>query len=196
MEDHAKVGMKTLAIAGCIGHIGTTTQAIQATMALQKMGKSCYMEMNRTEYLERLVMLYSNAQDEKEKVIYSNIELYKRNFGKIISANKYDYVVKDFGSADLESFEESSFSGQKIKIVVCGSKPNEIFKTQEILRNPIYDDAYFIFSFVPEDERVSIASLMAERAEKTFFAEITTDPFLLTSDSVKMYNKILMMERQ
>lgn len=182
----------TIAIAGCVGHIGTTTQAIQIVRVLSKIGyKVSYLEMNRTDYLNNLVNLYSNAVDEKDKVIYSGLTMYKRNYAKALSKGNFDYVIKDYGNTDTETFEEISFAEQDIKIIICGSKPNEIFKTQALLMDPSYDDAFFIFSFVPESERISIKSLMAERADHTFFTEIITDPFIWSPDSAKLFQKII-----
>ena len=100
-------------------------------------------------------------------------------------------MYKRQGNTDTETFEEISFAEQDIKIIVCGSKPNEIFKTQTLLMDPSYDDAFFIFSFVPENERISIKSLMAERADHTFFTEIITDPFIWSPDSAKLFQKVI-----
>ena len=141
--------------------------------------------------MDNLVNLYSNAVDEKDKVIYSGITMYKKNYAKALSKGNFDYVIKDYGNTDTETFEEISFAEQDIKIIVCGSKPNEIFKTQTLLMDPSYDDAFFIFSFVPENERISIKSLMAERADHTFFTEIITDPFIWSPDSAKLFQKVI-----
>lgn len=186
--------MKTIAVTGCIGHMGTTTQAIQAVLTIKQKGlKSCYLEMNRTEYLENLLALYGQAEDKKNFVKFSGVDLYKRNFAKTIFHKNWDYAVRDYGSADVDTFEETSFAEQQMKIIVCGSKPNEIFKTQRMLTEPMYDDAFFIFNFVPEDERVSILSLMGKRTVRTFFAGITFDPYILIPDSEKIYQKIIGM---
>jgi len=188
---------KTIAIAGCIGHIGTTTQAIQAVQMLKNERlKACYLEMNRTEYLENLTALYCQAEDKKNMVEFSGISMYKRNYAKTVNQQKWDYVVRDYGQANIETFEESSFAEQPLKIIVCGSKPNEIFKTQDLLTDPMYDDAYFIFSFVPEEERVSIISLMGSRADKTFFSGIILDPYVLMPESTKIFQKILNKDLQ
>ena len=117
--------------------------------------------------------------------------MYKKNYAKALSKGNFDYVIKDYGNTDTETFEEISFAEQDIKIIVCGSKPNEIFKTQTLLMDPSYDDAFFIFSFVPENERISIKSLMAERADHTFFTEIITDPFIWSPDSAKLFQKVI-----
>ena len=183
---------KTIAIAGCVSRIGTTTQAIQSVLTVKQSGlKACYLEMNRTGYLDNLLALYGTAEDRKNLIKFSGIDMYKRGYAKSISKKDWDYVIRDYGSASDESFEETSFAEQPLKIVICGSKPNEIFKTQDLLGNPVYDDSFFVFSFVPEEDRMAIKSLMGRRAEKTFFAGITLEPYELVADSVKTYKRII-----
>jgi hypothetical protein len=184
--------MRTIAIAGCVNRIGTTTQALQAVQVLKAVGyKAAYLEANRNQYLEQMVKTYSNVEESKQFIINSGIVLYKRNYSQAAKDEKYDFIVKDYGNVDTVNFEEASFAGQKTKIVVCGSKPNEIFKTQAVLANPIYDDAYLIFSFVPEEERVSVQSMMSEDANKTFFADTILDPFVEHPSSKALFHKIL-----
>ena len=186
---------KSIAIAGCIGHIGTTTQAIQAVLTLKQNNlKTCYLEMNRNDYLDNLLALYYQAENKRNMITFSGIDMYKRNFAKTVTQQKWDYIVRDFGVANTETFEESSFAEQPLKIVVCGSKPNEIFQIQDLLENPIYDDAFFIFFFVSEEERVSVLSSMGQRAEKTFFSGIILDPYKLESESVRVFQKIINKE--
>lgn len=189
--------VKTIAVTGCIGHIGTTTQALQAVKTLSRIGYSvCYKEMNKTNYLYNLSKLYSNAKDAKEFIEYENIIMFKRNSFRFSKESNFDYIVKDYGAADLESFEETSLSEQYTKVVVCGSKPNEIFKTQDLLLNPIYDDAFFIFSFVPESEQASIVSLMGSRADKTLFTGIIEDPFVYSPESANLFQRILNYKKE
>lgn len=183
---------KTIAVAGCISHIGATTQAIQAVQVIKENGlKACYIEMNRTGYLDNVLALYAQAEDRKSFIRFSGIDMYKKNYAKSVVKQSWDYVIRDYGPANVGSFEEASYAEQPLKIVVCGSKPNEIFKTQDLLRDPIYDDAFFIFSFVPEEERVDLLSLMGDRSEKTFFSGIILDPYGVTPDSKKIFQKIL-----
>ena len=183
---------KTIAVAGCTRHIGTTTQALQAVKALIEAGfPTCYTEMNRTGYLRNLVRLYANANDKNDLVTFSGVTMYKRTHAKSMTRSGYEYIVRDYGAADEDTFEEASYAEQEIRIVVCGSKPNEIFKTQDLLINPIYDDAFFIFSFVPQDEQASILTLMGERADRTFFADLITDPFVLNQKSNTVFQKII-----
>ena len=55
----------------------------------------------------------------------------------------------------------------------------------------MYKDANFVFVFVPEEERVSIASLMREKRDKTYFSDIVLDPYKLENSSKQLYTRIL-----
>lgn len=183
---------RTIAIAGCTNHIGTTTQAIQAALAIKDRGlKVCYLEMNRTEYLNNVLKLYRDAMDEKKYIKFRDIDMYKSNFAKSVIQKDWDYVIRDYGSVNDKTFEETSYAEQPLKIVIAGSKPNEILKTTELLKNPVYEDAYFIFSFVPDNEKLPIKSAMSSRSSKTFFSDIILDPYELNPNSIKIYQKII-----
>jgi len=187
--------MKTIAIAGCMPRIGATTQALQAVQVLNSVGyKAAYLESNRNQYLEQLVNVYANTKETKESIQSSGVVMYKRNYAQIANKSNLDYLVKDYGNIDSANFEEASFAEQKIKVVICGSKPNEIFKTQAVLENPIYEETFFVFSFVPEDERVAILSMMSENANRTFFTDIILDPFIEHPSSKSLFQKILSLD--
>lgn len=183
--------MKTIAITGCVEHIGTTTQAIQLLLSLkQKYHKVCYLESNKTGYINNIKRLKPDIKDQIVNIDIKEIKMYKKSFFKVISPWEWDYLIRDYGNADSNDFDQDSFAKQKTKIVVCGSKPNEIFKLQELVLNPIYDGAYYVFSFVPEHERISILSLMGSQAKQTYFSDLLLDPF---SDvlNVSIYDKLI-----
>ena len=183
---------KVIAIAGCVGRIGTTTQAIQMIKLIQENNMTaCYLENNKSNYLKQMVDLYCGVEDKGSRLKYQGIDFYKRNMIKKIPKDKYDYLIRDYGSASADAFEENSFAEQPVKIIVCGSKPNEIFQAQELLMDPIHDDCYFVFSFVPKQEEISIYSMMGKRAEKTFFTGCIYDPFHLEPESNKIYPLII-----
>ena len=183
---------KTIAFAGCTDHIGTTTQAIQAILSIKENTQNaCYLEMNKTSYIENILKLYRKAEDNHEYIKFNDIDIYKKEYANKIRQKEYDYIIRDYGNANLNTFEETSFSEQPIKIVVCGSKPNEVFHVQKLLSNPIYEDAFFIFSFVPENEKLAILPLMGKRQEKTFFSDIILDPYKLNPNSIGIVNKIV-----
>lgn len=183
--------MIKIGIAGSMSRIGTTTQAIQLAQVLKENYKICYVERNEKKYLNDLVNLYTTAKNKKTKIEYSGLEMYKNLPNLDNSLSKYDFVISDFGNINTRTFEEKSFKEQDIKIIISGSKPNEIFKTQVLLERSMYKDANFVFVFVPEEERVSIASLMRERRDKTYFSDIVLDPYKLENSSKQLYTRIL-----
>lgn len=183
--------MIKIGIAGSMSRIGTTTQAIQLAQVLKENYKICYVERNEKKYLNDLVNLYTTAKNKKDKIEYSGLEMYKNLPNLDHSLSKYDFVISDFGNINTRTFEEKSFKEQDIKIIISGSKPNEIFKTQVLLERSMYKDANFVFVFVPEEERVSIASLMRERRDKTYFSDIVLDPYKLENSSKQLYTRIL-----
>ena len=186
---------KTIAFSGCTDHIGTTTQAIQAILTVMENGQSaCYLEMNKSLYIENLLKLYRKAEDHKEFIKFNNIELYRKEYTNKVKNKNYNFIIRDYGNANLTTFEETSFSEQPIKIVVCGSKPNEVFNVQKLLSKPIYDDAFFIFNFVPENEKLAILPLMGNKQERTFFSDIIIDPFKLNPNSIGILNKIVSLK--
>lgn len=183
--------MIKIGIAGSMSRIGTTTQAIQLAQVLKENYKICYVERNEKKYLNDLLNLYTTAKNKKDKIEYSGLEMYKNLPNLDNSLSKYDFVISDFGNINTRTFEEKSFKEQDIKIIISGSKPNEIFKTQVLLERSMYKDANFVFVFVPEEERVSIASLMRERRDKTYFSDIVLDPYKLENSSKQLYTRIL-----
>lgn len=183
--------MIKIGIAGSMSRIGTTTQAIQLAQVLKENYKICYVERNEKKYLNDLVNLYTTAKNKKDKIEYSGLEMYKNLPNLDNSLSKYDFVISDFGNINTRTFEEKSFKEQDTKIIISGSKPNEIFKTQVLLERSMYKDANFVFVFVPEEERVSIASLMKEKRDKTYFSDIVLDPYKLENSSKQLYTRIL-----
>lgn len=171
--------MKTIAVAGATEHIGTTTQAIQLVLYLikEESKKTCYLELNHTKYLESLNKVCEGVTNNILNMNYSGISMYKRNFAKTINPGNWDCVVKDYGNAYDEYFDLESFKKQDIKVLVCGSKPNEIFQTQDLLMNEAFDDVYIVFSFVPEIEKISLLSLMGNRSKRTVFSDIILNPY-------------------
>ena len=74
---------------------------------------------------------------------------------------------------------------------------------EEIAKNPFYEDARLIFSFVPEEDQEDLLGLMEqiqisgsekENAKRCFFAEWTPEPFVFSA--LKRYEKILPLEEK
>ncbi|MCC2821008.1 hypothetical protein LK537_27310 [Lachnoclostridium pacaense] len=181
--------MKTVGVAGCQPHIGTTTQALQLVLCLIEHKYSvAYVEMGDRDYLSKLQEIYEDITADKSKVLYCrNIPMYTGK--QIILANQrhYDYTVKDYGCINSPGFETISFLEQDIKVVVGGTKANEIEHVEKILEESCYADVNYIFSFVPLPEQRDIKELMRERKENTYFAVYTPDPFVYQENDIYLY---------
>ena len=62
-------------------------------------------------------------------------------------------------------------------VIVAGVKPNEIFATERALRNPVFKEAAYVFSFVSEGNRGEIRNMMRGKAKETTFMPYSPDPF-------------------
>lgn len=184
----------TIGVVGCQNRIGTTTQALQISMYLKMLGfPTAYVEMNSSGYIALLAKLYTEAkQDHKAgKTIYQGIDLYSKEQIEKLNRSEYAFLVKDYGTWEGEGFEELSFLEQKIKICICGSKPNEIYLAQEVIEKNYDRDIRYIFSYTPKAERKNLLQLMDEKGEKTGFADHVPDPFSYTTHTNQMYRRIL-----
>lgn len=194
---------RTIGVAGAQGHIGATTQALQIVQHLQLMGnRVCYLEMNNNQYIEAVLNTYDVAEKEKGHIIFSGkqpIEFYDMKFVRQLAKQDYDYIVKDYGTYDSNSFNAASFLEQNIKLFVCGIKPNEIMKTYEILNNPEFEDVSFMLSFIDNatEIRQEVRSLFdsvdkkSRRSNKVYFADYAPEPFEYTGVSNKTYADLI-----
>lgn len=181
----------TVAVCGVQPRTGTTTQALQMVGYLQMMGYSAaYVELAEQGYIEQMRKLYQDVSVKGNCVLYDRLHLYQK-IVHVREEEDYDFLVKDYGAMDDERFNQVSYLEQDIHIICGGVKPNEIFEVNKILRQPDYQSARFIFSFVPPEQKESILELMTNRAENTFFANYNPDPFSYDSTMNKNYRLIL-----
>lgn len=191
--------LKTIGIAGAQSRIGTTTQALQILGYLQMMGNLvCYVEMDQYghHFVSDLQNAYDDVQVIGEKVLYQHLEFYEMSAIKELIKKDYGFIVKDFGAADDPAFNQASFLESDIRIFVCGAKPDELPKAYNIMSNPLYDDARYIFSFVPKEDHKELKELMADDAVRTFFAEYTPDPFVYSGMNNGTYAEITAWNRE
>lgn len=178
----------TVAVAGCIDRIGTTTQCIQMVKYLNANGrKACYIEMNTNGYLAQLKTYYDDGVQIDEgigKIMYQNVDLFYRQ-DKISEILKlgYDFYVYDFGVYEPEKFALIPFLEKNLKFIVCGSKPNELPAMQQALQTFYNSDVQYIFSFAPEDEQSDLLQLMEDKSAVTYFAPYSPDCFFYSSSS-------------
>lgn len=185
-----------ISVAGCCNRIGATTQALQIVKYLQFLGhRAAYIQLNDSTYVQMAANLYS-AEDIDSvlgRVTLNGVDLYS-NPNKIaeIRAMDYEYLVYDFGSYSDKNFNMIQFLEKDVRIIVGGDSPYELSAMQDVFRSPILQNStYYIFSFVHENDFKDIKELMEDKAEMTFFARYTPDPFVYTSDSNDLYDKII-----
>ena len=185
-----------ISVAGCCNRIGTTTQALQIIKYLQFLGhKAAYIQLNDSEYVQKAAGLYSAEDIDRSlgRVTLNGTDLYsKPDQIAEIRGMGYEYLVYDFGSFSSKSFNLIQFLEKDIRIIVGGDSPHELGAMQDVFRSPILQNStYYIFSFVHENDFQEIRGLMEDKADMTFFAKYTPDPFVYTSDSNELYDKII-----
>ena len=169
-------------IAGTMPRIGTTTVAMQLILFLQRLGyKAAYVEMNSQDYIWGVTALYADCIKDKlpGKVTYNGVELYsKERLPELISGGThYDYIICDFGNIPAKSFDAQEFSDCSAMIIVAGVKPNEVFQTNQALKEPILSDAVYVFSFINKADEGDVLEMMQEKAAVTAFMPYAPDPF-------------------
>lgn len=181
--------MKTIGIVGSQSRIGTTTQALQILLCLHDLEyNAAYIQMGNKGYIEILSELYEDIQGMKDGKIYcNNIPMYAGS--QIIEANRqgYDFIIKDYGNVFDSDFQKISFLEQDIKIVVVGSKANEIELTEKIMKDSCYTDVYYIFNFVAKEEQQDIKEMMGDRKQYTYFSVYTPNPFVYIENDSYLY---------
>lgn len=192
-----KSSYKTIGIAGSLHRIGTTTQAIQIVKYLTLNGyKACYIQMNGHSFIDAVSTWYSDCETNPEigLVQYQNVDMFKKDKISEILKMGYDYYVKDYGVYASNDFENLSFLEQDINIIIAGAKPDEINYITNILHSCYYDDAYYIFSHIPQADQKDLLEMMEEKRSNTFFAGYTPDPFIYSSQTDETYKKLLKVD--
>lgn len=208
-------GKKTIAVAGAMHRIGTTTQAIQIVKYLKFKGyKACYIELNDNKYMDRDESLkhrqvgytqkvkawldINKADDELGVIKYADIEMYyKQNTIPHILKMDYDYIVYDFGVYSERAFNRTAFVQADIKIMVVGNDPAELDWTQELAQSSFYQDAKLLFSFTGMGEAEEIKLLMdniktsnnKSNGARCYFADFVPDPFIFSN--LKLFDELI-----
>lgn len=185
---------KTIGIAGALPRIGTTTQAIQIVKYLQLMGyRSCYIEMNNHHFIDGIKELYTDWTEDTalKKVSYQNVDMYKKeNINEVLKLG-YDFYVKDYGVYASSDFVNLSFLEQDINVIVAGAEPEEFHYIEQILTSTYYQDAFYIFSFIPKADQNDLYELMDDKKSQTFFVPYTPSPFTYGVETNNIYQGIL-----
>lgn len=177
---------KSIAVAGTMARIGTTTQAIQIVKYLLLKGhKACYIELNDNGYVKSIDQYFECTHDPiLGKVTYENTDMYYDidHISEILHLD-YDFYVYDYGVFTDTNFNRISYQEKDMCLMVCGAKPSEIGKTNKIFQSGYYNQVSYIFNFVSEIDKPDILSLMEQEAEKVFFAGYAPDPFHFTLEN-------------
>ena len=147
-------------------------------------------------YVQQLFASYDDCEIVDETlghIRYKNIDLFDKQekISDILQLG-YNFYVYDYGVFTSPDFNKTSFLEKELKIFVVGCKPNELHFTQNVLRSLFYQDVCYIFNFTPEADKKELLEIMEEKAERTFFADWTVDPF--TYSNSEIYSKILPLE--
>lgn len=169
-------------IAGALPRMGTTTLALQLVRFLQDNGyDTCYVEMSRQNYIWGAMNVYSEVSMDKTigKTNCMGISMFPGDRIEALREGRstYDYVVCDFGNLSDTTFNKQQFIGGDCAILVCGNKPNELFRTEDAIRDPVFEDALTVFNFTDPSDQAEIRAMMMDRGEMTGFLPYIPDPF-------------------
>lgn len=197
-EEKLKIISKSIGVAGAISRMGTTTQCIQLCKYLLYMGyKPAYIQLNNHSWIENLIEAYSDVKHDEElgKAEYLGVDMYYK-VDKIPEVLKmdYDFFIYDYGVYSDPSFSKVSFLEKERQIFVVGSKPGEFECTYKVIDSNFYNNCFYIYNFVPQEEQKELKKLMEDKEEYTFFADDVRDPFVYSGNT--MYSKILPLEQK
>ncbi len=91
---------------------------------------------------------------EKGLVSFENVDLYYRQdlIPEILHMD-YEYYVYDYGTFSDQDFNKISFMEKNVKVMVLGSKPNEIQKSTQLITSVFYQDIYYLFNFTAKADQ-------------------------------------------
>ena len=126
---------------------------------------------------------------------YQSVDMYyKAERLKEIQDKDYEYIVYDYGVYNEHDFNKVSFLEKDIQIFVVGSKPDEFGRTYDLIKSNFYNDVFYIFNFTAETEKKDIKELMEDKADKTFFADESKDPFTFGNSGI--YKEMIPIENK
>ena len=172
----------TVAVLGIMPRIGTTTHALSLAKYLNDRGyKTAYIELNGSDYIRQLAATYIAAVDDvaEGKVTYEGLDMYY-NPGSVPKALRMPYLfyIYDFGDIhELKSREQITWLEKDIKVLVAGTKPNEIDQLQYAVQQVYNQNTKYLFNFCSTDEQQDVEARMGSRSDVTYFATWLPDPF-------------------
>ena len=168
-------------IAGSMMRTGTTTQCLQLCRFLAETGyRAAYFECCRQNYLSAVKMTYSDVRylSEPDHLCFSGIDMYAgTRFGEFSESGEYEYLVCDFGNAELRSFDRERFLSGDARVITGGVKPGEMEELTRVMVDRALGDSIFVLTFVPAGDESMIRELLEERSKMTVFSPYLPDPF-------------------
>ncbi len=183
-------GELTIAVAGCMNRIGTTTLALQLAKYFGYRGKRvAYLERNHTGYVSSVLEAFECKHDEAlKKVTCMGVDLfYDLSLIKKIKQEKYDVFIYDYGVVNDENV--ISILEQNEVVITCGIKGEELFSTTAALRK-FYsnENILYCFNFVHKQTMESTRAMMGKKAEKTHFLGYAPEGFHLEADNMRTFD--------
>ena len=170
-------------IAGVMPRIGATTLALQMVRFLRETGgyDACYVEMSRQNYIWGATQIYSGTLTDRTtgKTTCLGIPVFSGERMEALREGKaaYDFIIGDFGNLSDTAFNKRQFIEGDCKILVCGNKPNEVFRTEDAINDAMLEDALTVFNFTDPSDQDEIWSMMGKRGTTTDFMPYIPDPF-------------------
>lgn len=181
----------TVAVLGTMHRIGTTTQAIRLVKYLNDCGyQAIYIESNDSGYVEALSEAYEGVKETAGILRYAGIDMLPATEAKRlrdILDMSYTHYIYDFGTVSEAS--EISWIEKELKILVCGTKPQELPEFQKAMHLIFNHSPKYMFSFSADSEHTAVKEMMSDSAKDTYFAGFIPDPFEGTAEVV--YGEIM-----
>ncbi len=188
----------TIAVAGSMPRMGTTTIAIQLVKYLQYKGKkACCIFMNSPEYFEALREWYEKIEEDEEIGLFrlENVDhFYDVTKIKEIFARNYDYYIYDYGNYFDTNFNRVSFLEKNLQVFVVGADTTELKHTSAVINSAFYDDVNYVYNFVAEADREDIVEFMDNKADNTYFAPYCPDKYIFTPEGAAYLEKLIPLE--
>lgn len=169
----------TIAVLGTMHRIGATTQAVRLTKYLNESGyKAIYIESNQTGYAQALKDAYEGVSETAGILRYAEIDMLpeseSRKLREVLDM-PYTHYIYDYGT--IEEAAALNWIEKDMKVLVCGTKPQELPSFQKAIRLMYEHKPKFIFSFSAGSEHAAIKEMMSASAKDTFFSGYIPDPF-------------------
>lgn len=186
---------RSVAVAGSLPRIGTTTQAIQLVKYLLLYGvRACYLEMSAAGFVDAVRSYCEISQWDKSLglVACQGVDLfYRQERIADVLALGYDCTVYDFGVYGGRLFPRVSYLEKEARILVTGAAPNEVDSMRPVFDELQKEKVSYLFSLCPESEKEDVLALMDDLAGQTFFPACTPDAFSYTTQNDAMFSALL-----